>query len=219
MNKIMIKIVAFSDTHRKRPDIKESGDILIFAGDDDIYNVEHLADFVFWFKDLNFTHKIMIAGNHDFYLQNVPFAKEYLKENNVVYLEDSSVEVEGLKIYGSPYTPTFMSWAFMEDEAKLGKRFNKIPKDIDILVTHGPAYGALDQIVPGQNPQYNKGKHLGSVSLKETVDKLQNLKYHIFGHIHGSYGSRGVALNASICDEQYNPVNKPIVVCIDKEEK
>jgi len=208
----MIKIMAFSDTHRQRPIIEDNGDIVIFAGDDDIYTFEHLIDFVQWFKHLNFEYKIMIGGNHDFYLQKEPYTKEYLKENNILYLEDSFVEIKGLKIYGSPYTPTFMNWAFMEDESNLYKRFSKIPKDIDILITHGPAYGILDQIKPNSTGQ--KANHLGSASLKEIVDNITNLKYHIFGHIHGGYGTKGSNINVSLLNEKYIMTNNPIVIYI-----
>ncbi len=206
-----IKIVAFSDTHSKRFNIKESGDILIFAGDDDIYNITELMDFIHWINKANFEHKIVIAGNHDFYFQESRYAKECLKSNNIIYLEDSSIDICGIKIYGTPYTPTFFNWAFMESEKKLENRFSNIPEDVDILVTHGPAKDVLDQVD-------GDGVHAGSISLSSKIMGLPKLKYHFFGHIHGSYGNiDNKFFNVSVSDEDYSLANKPQVVFFDKK--
>jgi hypothetical protein len=61
---------------------------------------------------------------------------------NCIYLENEFTIVHGYKIYGSPLTPEFCGWAFMyqtDEEAK--KNWEKVPDDVDILVTHGPPYG------------------------------------------------------------------------------
>lgn len=206
-----IKIVAFSDTHKKRFDIKESGDILIFAGDDDICNITELMDFIHWINRANFEHKIVVAGNHDFYFQESKYAKECLKSNNIIYLEDSYINICGIKIYGTPYTPTFFDWAFMESEKKLENRFSNIPEDVDILITHGPARGVLDQV-------NGNGVHAGSFSLSDRIKNLSKLKYHLFGHIHGSYGSiDNKFFNVSVNDEKYFLKNKPQIIFFDKK--
>ena len=212
-----MKITCFSDTHRHRPELGK-GDMLIFAGDDDITDIKTLINFTQYIKKQDFKYKIMIGGNHDFFIKNL-FAKEYLIENNIIYLEDQMIEIEGIKIYGTPYTPQFMNWAFMESEDMLLKRYSLIPKDVNILVSHGPAYGVRDQIVYGNSPSIKSGKFLGSKALAEVLPSLIDLKYHIFGHIHGSYGTTHSSINCSICDERYNMANEPIELCLFTEVK
>ena len=124
------------------------------------------------------------------------------------------VEIEGIKIYGTPYTPIFRNWAFMEDEESLLKRFNEIPKDVNILVSHGPAHGMRDQIVYGNSPSIESGKFLGSMALATVLPTLTTLDYHIFGHIHGSYGIKDTSINCSLCNEKYQLDNKPIILNI-----
>ena len=69
---------------------------------------------------------------------------------NVHYLCDSGLEFEGLKIWGSPYTPTFGKWNFMRNRGdEIKKHWDLIPSDVDILVTHGPPYGIFDETIDG----------------------------------------------------------------------
>lgn len=205
-----MKIVCISDTHRHRPEVP-SGDILIFAGDDDINGMSSLISFANYIKDIDCKHKIVVPGNHDFWFERGDLGRiSILEEKGIKVLIDEMIEIEGLKIYGTPYTPIFMNWAFMESEEDLRKRFFRIPEDIDILVTHGPACGVGDQILPGSTGR--QGESLGSLALAEAVSGLKSLKLHVYGHIHGSYGKRINSVNASICDEAYTMANKPIIV-------
>jgi len=216
-----IKIDMISDTHLAQPELK-GGDILIHAGDMTFrgrdYEVEEQLT---WLNDQDYSHIIMIAGNHDFMFENDPEqAKEMLEEfgKNIIYLEDSSVEVEGLKIWGSPYTPWFHDWAFNLSEACLKKQWNDIPKDTDILVTHGPPRGILDQVTARYSD--NQGEHVGCKYLLEKIKEIKPL-IHLFGHIHEGYGIKmptdleTIFINASIMDVNYRPVNKPFTFCLD----
>ena len=112
-----------------------------------------------------------------------------------IYLEDSSVEIQGLKIYGSPYQPPTT-----EGSQECLDKWNHIPSDTDILVTHGPPLGFGDKT--------NSGNRAGCVDLLHTVKQRVKPKYHIFGHIH-------VNVNASTCNRQYHPCNPAIVFDID----
>ena len=125
---------------------------------------------------LPYKHKIVIAGNHELGWDSD--TKDLKNElTNCTYLEDSSVEINGLKIYGTPYQPEFGRWAFnLERGRECLDKWNQIPSDTDILVTHGPPLGFGDEC--------KRGNRAGCVDLLHTVQQRVKPKYHIFGHIH-----------------------------------
>jgi Icc-related predicted phosphoesterase len=187
-------IVCISDTHGDHRDLTlPFGDILVCAGDLQMpwHKDSDLKDFINWFGEQPHTHKILIAGNHDKLIQR-DFHRKYLKmfkKRNIVYLQDSSIEILGLKFWGSPWTPSRPknnNDAFTTNRIKIMKYWNKIPNDIDVLITHCPPLGIGDL-----NSEFYKGvPHKGGdYGLKKTINRLLNLKLHIFGHQH--YG-RGV---------------------------
>ena len=167
-----MKILHLSDTHgyhRRLQDLPEA-DIVIHSGDFCMAGTEEEAfDFINWFCDLPYRHKIFIAGNHDACLYGAII--EGL-DNNTHYLCNSGIEIEGFKFYGVPM--------FMEDCINGHKPLNysKIPIDTDILITHAPPYGILD---------LDEGINYGSEKLIEKLTTL-NLKAHLFGHIHSNHG-------------------------------
>jgi Icc-related predicted phosphoesterase len=205
-----LRFVAISDTHCRHHSIKlPKGDVLIHSGDISYKGKKsEVEDFIKWFSGLNFKYKIFIAGNHDFYFEKEP-ANEILKiiPDNIIYLKDSGTVIEGINIWGSPYTPWFFNWAFNERRgALISRHWDLIPNDTDILITHGPVFGILDVVVNEQN-----------VGCKDLLEKVQGLKpkVHICGHIHEAYGTVKRAgtrfINASQLNEAYELVNKPIV--------
>jgi len=212
-----VKIVAISDTHGKHRNlVLPEGDILIHAGDVSSMGKEsEIKDFLNWFSKTDFTYKIMIAGNHDFYFEKIGDNAKVLEElipANVIYLNDSGVEIENLgqktlRIWGSPIQPWFFNWAFNRNRGEdIKKHWDKIPKNTDMLITHGPAYGILDKTTRNE-----------SVGCEDLLEKVKEAKpkFHICGHIHESYGrtkqSDTEFINASVLDENYNLRNKPIV--------
>ena len=212
-----MKIVAISDTHGKHRNlVLPEGDILIHAGDVSSMGKEsEIKDFLNWFSNTDFTYKIMIAGNHDFYFEKIGDNAKVLEElipANVIYLNDSGVEIENLgqktlRIWGSPIQPWFFNWAFNRNRGEDIKRhWDKIPKNTDMLITHGPAYGILDKTTRNE-----------SVGCEDLLEKVKEVKpiFHICGHIHEAYGyikqSGTEFINASVLDENYNLRNKPIV--------
>lgn len=215
-----MKIVILSDTHGMHFPVKvPDGDILIYCGDFCNWGVkDEVKSFNKWLSSLPHARKIVIAGNHDICLDpdcDDPRTgnKKYNGHEligNADYLENESIEIEGIKFWGSPYTPTFLNWAFMKDDSDLAEIWSKIPEDIDVLITHGPAYGILDATPRGEN--------VGSKSLLKRIEELKSLKYHLFGHIHGCYGVyqaktyTPIFINASVCTEAYKPVNEPVVI-------
>lgn len=220
-----LKIVCFSDTHTLHNKVNlGSGDIALFAGDlmGSGYVEHELISFLDWYNKQDFKYKIMIAGNHDRYIENKPsLFKELLGYYpNIIYLEDLFVEIEGINIYGTPHQKPFYNWAFNRNEKDLEELFSKIPEDTDILLSHAPSYGVQDWL--------KNGFRCGEKTLTKRIESLTNLKYHIFGHIHEAYGTAEVrispdfkyqAINASIVDEEYRLKNKPITFYYAKTER
>jgi Icc-related predicted phosphoesterase len=214
-------IDCISDLHGYHPEL-QGGDLLIIAGDLTARDTadQHM-DFMEWLGYMqNYGTKykkvIYIAGNHDAFLDKSIGSYGPLNTPaswNIIYLCDTGIEFEGLKIWGSPWTPTFFDWHFMKDRGEdIKKMWDLIPDDTDILITHGPAYGIQDEVK--FSSKGNGGKYAGCEELKNTLPRLKNLKLHVFGHVHEGYGQSTVNgvihVNASIMDHEYKPVNKPI---------
>ena len=208
-----MKIVCLSDTHNCNGQITvPDGDILIHAGDATITGtVDEIVLFNEWFANLPHPYKIFVAGNHDWLFETNNRLARSLLDKSIVYLQDSFVEIEGLKIYGSPWQPRFFDWAFnLNRGAELGEKWKLIPDDTDVLITHGPPFGILDEV-----PRRYFVENTGCEELRKRVEKVRP-KLHVFGHIHCGYGAVdnfGVKfINASNCDESYEPTNKAIVI-------
>ena len=209
------EITFISDTHGKHYKLTDDlpgGWMIIHAGD--VSNrglISEINDFTLWFSKLPYEHKIFIAGNHDFGFENEDAKKQINIPDNVIYLQDSEVVIDGIKIYGSPWQPEFNNWAFnLKRGEQLVKKWSMIPNDTDILITHGPAFGMLDYVVQGLT--------VGCEDLVRRVFEI-NPKIHVFGHIHFSYGMKKSVdttfINASSLGERYYYDNKPIVVDYD----
>lgn len=209
------KITVISDTHTKHKQITTDlpgGDILIHAGDISSMGYEHeIREFCKWFNGLhNYTHKVFIAGNHDWLFYESQFqAKMLLRDYpEITYLEDSAAQIEGINFYGSPYQPVFYNWAFNANEETLKKKWHEIPEGTDILLTHGPAHGILDLT-------YNK-ENVGCKSLKYHIMNRVKPKIFAFGHIHEGYGTHKfedtLYINCSSLNRRYHPENAPIIM-------
>jgi len=206
-----------ADLHGFYPQMK-GGDLLIVAGDltanDRTYQY---LEFREWIKSQDYKKKIVVFGNHDMasYDGSFYFNSEWFGAD---FLTDEGIEFDGMKIWGSPWTLTFKGinpqcTAFTGTEWDLSKKFELIPPDIDILITHGPPLGILDKTA--------KGDHVGSDSLRWTIDmKMPELV--IFGHIHecgGQYVTKKGILyvNGSIVDEKYREINRSRKIIFDAQ--
>ena len=215
----MPRIVCLSDTHNCTNEIDvPDGEILIHSGDATITSmVEEVKRFNRWFAGLSHKNKIFVAGNHDWLFERNNELARSLLDRSIVYLQDSSVVIEGLKIYGSPWQPRFYDWAFnLMRGAEIGEKRRLIPNDVEVLITHGPPNKLLDSV-----PTQWGVDNAACEELRKRVENLATLgklKLHVFGHIHCGYGTHeefGVRfVNASICDEQYEPTQAPIVIDI-----
>jgi Icc-related predicted phosphoesterase len=228
-------ITTISDTHTLHYTARlEGGDILIFAGDmSHTGKHKEVGDFIEWLirQATRYKHVIFISGNHDKCF-DPEIGGEYMFDSdemkvkplwlrllltslpkNVHYLENESVEIEGLKIWGSPITPTYgYNWAFNVDRGEdIAKVWKEIPMDTDIVVTHGPAAYKLDHVP--RNMEYT-----GCEDLRYVIDEIKP-KLHICGHIHEGYGidynENTVFVNASYITYNYRPINKPQVIELD----
>lgn len=196
-----MKILHLSDTHgchRRLRNLPEA-DVVVHSGDFTMNGSEAEAiDFMNWFCDLPYSHKVFICGNHDdcLYGANIDGL-----DDNVHYLCNSGVEIDGLKFYG---VPMFMGDCITDRQSR---NYARIPADTDILITHSPAYGILD---------FDDGINYGSEEILHRLPSIPNLKAHLFGHIHAQHGivsHNGITFsNGAIMNYDYSDLSKPRII-------
>ena len=197
-----MKILHLSDTHgchRRLRDLPDA-DIIVHSGDFTMSGSQQEAiDFMNWFSELPYLHKIFICGNHDECLFNANI--EGLNPN-VHYLCNSGVKINGVKFYG---VPMFLYDCITDRQAR---NYAGIPLDTDVLITHAPAFGILD---------FDDGINFGSEELLAKLPSL-NLKAHLFGHIHAQNGvttiNGTIFSNGAIMNSSYDNLNKPQLIII-----
>ncbi len=242
-----MRILILSDTHSRIRDVFSSWsledrenalscDLLIHGGDLTSYgHLSELESELSWINNNFHMDKVIISGNHDFYLDtnwsaHTPQGKRRFSSNglgssqdidvlmlkhNMIYLNDSSYVKNGVRIWGSPVTPWFHDWAFNRQRGyDIQKHWDMIPNDTDILVTHGPPRGILDLLTPSRYRDLSESPNVGCDHLLSKVVEIKP-KVHIFGHIHEGRGmiekSGTVFINASCLDVNYEPINNPII--------
>lgn len=220
----MTKIAVISDTHGMHLNVNvPDADIAIHCGDFSSHgSYKDAVKFVNWFGTLPHKYKIFIAGNHDIFFEqgNASEINMFLKTMppNVIYLQDSGIELEGIKFWGSPVQPRFFNWAFNRDRGPdIKKHWDLIPPGTDVLITHGPARFRVDEAPRGYS---QPTEHTGCIDLLYTIKAIKP-KLHLCGHIHYSYGhcygDNVHHINASICNESYAPANKPYLIEVIKD--
>jgi Icc-related predicted phosphoesterase len=220
-----VEIYAISDMHGSLPSIPDC-DLLIVAGDicpdfpnkfqkyewfdnGSVKQLEWLANsYRPWLEDLSERgiEVIGIAGNHDFVFERMAPDVEEL-QLPWTYLLDEGVIWRGLSIWGTPWVPGLRRWAFYASETALYARTQGIPRDLDILISHGPPYGTADEVLPKFG-----GTHVGDEALAFELRVDLRPKVIVTGHIHEQYGRHttptGVTLyNVSHMDDNYDPNN------------
>jgi len=226
-----MQIIAISDTHGEHRDVElPKGDVLVHAGDFTVSGKKSATlDFVNWLSLQPFDHKIFVAGNHDFWAEtHEAELTDYANERGVHYLCNSSVELEGLNFWGSPSTPRFMDWAFMYSPgADAESQWSQVPATVDVLVTHGPPLGILDDLYVAPDTRLSFGDKLDHSAESHVTAQSENVgcealakrimqvkpRLHLFGHIHEAFGSMSVGrtqfVNASVMDRRYKLANPP----------
>lgn len=211
-----MKLVIISDTHGQHEKLDlPPGDIIIHAGDWTARDTAgELLQFADWMASLPYEHKIVICGNHDYQPDVDKYIyRDVFSAKGTIYLQDSEIDIDGIKFYGSPWTPTFLNWHWMKERGvDIAERWALIPDDTDVLITHGPPMGWLDT-----NREHQK---VGCEELASWIKSRPNKKLltHCFGHIHEGYGLHSsyrynaYFINASVFNEHYKLANAPIVV-------
>jgi Icc-related predicted phosphoesterase len=238
-----MRITHISDTHNKHNQLNgklPGGQLLIHSGDFTSIGRKHEVEkFIEWFDKQDYTHKVFIAGNHDLTFQSERMYEEksayferrvfdtpgsegkpdWLIElldnlpDNVYYLENSSIKLEGINIWGSPHSPSFgYGWAFNKDRGHdISQCWNEIPMDTDIVITHTPIYGYNDRAS-------NTNQNVGCSDLYHRLREVQP-HLHFAGHIHEAYGWKTMGLtkwhdlhtfNGCSCNLRYEAENNPI---------
>lgn len=213
-----MRIVFLSDTHNYAIQSVPDGDMVVHAGDATGQGtLPEIGQFLEWYGDLPHKHKVFVAGNHDWLFQTSHnLAWQMCLDRSIYYLEDSGKIVDGLHLYGSPWQPVFCDWAFNAYDEDLEERFQHIPGGLDLLITHGPPYGILDESA------YDfKIKNIGSKVLLDHVKRAKP-RVHVFGHAHGNPGQKQIGdtlfINAAICNPKYVPINEPIYIDLPRRK-
>ncbi|WP_020559270.1 metallophosphatase domain-containing protein [Thiofilum flexile] len=206
-----MQLTFISDTHGKHAFLTlKGGDALIHCGDfSTMGELDEIEDFAIFMGKQKFQHKIVIAGNHDWSLEDDRRmeAETLFKENGVIYLHDSGIDINGYHFWGSPIQPVFCHWAFNRPRGEvLQEHWLKIPDYTDVLITHTPPYGILDVCYDGV--------HVGCEALLVAVERVKP-RIHAFGHIHEGYNTLEqegtLFINACSLNEDYQFKNPPIV--------
>lgn len=218
---LTIKILATSDLHGELPTISAPADLLALIGDIfiDASEPEQMLwlrrELIPWLSTIPVNEVLLVGGNHDFVLET-KVCREFLAREDlpvqVTYLEDKTIERNGLTIHGSPWTHRPTAWAFNREEDLLYDTWKNLA-EIDILMTHSPPYGILDEAFNGKWME-----SMGSKSLLKIVESNPP-KLHLFGHIHPAAGVKTTQettfVNVSRMAEAYNPINPFLLIDTD----
>lgn len=211
-----MRVAATSDIHSRFVFDIPKCDLFIIAGDllmrGGLSEVGALNEFLRRQRD-KFKICIVTPGNHDAIFES-DFSLAASTLTNATVMIDQEIIVDGVRIWASPWTPTFGNWHFMKDRgSSIRRKWELIPEGLDILITHGPPQGILD----ATDGRYSGGRPL-NVGCADLLDVLQSMeappRYHIFGHIHHSFGKldspRTTNLNVCLLDEDYAAKNAPV---------
>jgi len=237
-----ISVLCISDTHSLESKMENTrlppADILVHAGDfTNVGKKKEVQEFVNWLEEHldrgDFKHIVLIAGNHDTTFHKEFFMapgggnrffrnktnidcdaiRDIVLDSRIVYLEDESAELFGVKLYGSPWQPYFCNWAFnLQRGEECREKWEQIPESIDILITHGPPAFHGDKTMPAKD-------NVGCLDLLKKIEQIQP-QFHVFGHIHEGYGVtqqtnlKTYFINASTCNLTYRPNQDPIMFYI-----
>ena len=226
----LLKVIALSDVHLQPMEkiLKGcEGDLLVIAGD--MTFTGSLQEMTRFKKDLlkvrnQFTSVSWCAGNHERELDpargfhnGLNYCRELAQDTNTDFLHNSGVTYtengRDIKVWGSPFTPTFFDWGFLKDRGEpIAQVWKEIPEGLDLLVCHGPMKGVLDRL-PWS------GEEVGCEELRARLDSMEACpKVFTHGHIHCAAGSKlhrtplGKNIqvyNVAIVNEDYKIENPP----------
>ena len=224
-----LKIAAISDLHGYFPEMVESADILLIAGDISPLQIQFNkpkmktwieTEFAYWIKSLPVDKVFLIAGNHDSYFENISQSKIvamqqacekliYLKNELAHYIDSSG---QYWSIFGTPYCHIFGNWPFMRSEEYMIEKFKEIPDQVDIIISHDPPFAAGDvdvilDVPVGRMGRVRLHEHLGNQPLRARIEHV-DYKLLVCGHIHGgehTFNEGWKSVNVSYLNEAYEP--------------
>ncbi len=189
-----MKILHISDTHNCHRQLKNlpEADVIVHSGDVSMNGkIEEVLDFLNWFSQLPYGHKLFVEGNHDTSLFK---CKINGLPDNMHFLQDEAIRIGGVNFYGVSMKRSY-------DSVKL-----QIPDDTDVVISHEPPFGILDFV---------DEMHYGDGKLMDQLKQLQP-RLHLFGHIHPQYGKKTVGLttfvNSALLGEGFELVNIPQII-------
>ena len=144
-----MKILQISDTHNRHRQLTNlpEADVIVHCGDFvDNGTEEEVLDFLNWYIDLPYKYKIFVTGNHDLCLWDAKDIEDL--PENVFFLQDRGVTIEGVKFFGIAYNHS--------------ERL--IPEGTDIVITHEPPIMILDE---------SAGIHWGNVPLFKRIMEVR----------------------------------------------
>jgi len=201
-------LVIVADTHELHREVDvPNGDILLFAGDMTMFSrrPEMVHDFNNWLGELPHRHKVCTVGNHEFLAESNPKFSSLLP--NAIVLINQSVEIDGLRVYGSPITVHAGGAFGMSSPAERARHWKNIPRNTNVLLVHGPPWGILDGAP-------DSDEHEGDPELRAAINTLPDLRLVAFGHNHSGHGQLEVdgilyvnaALMGPLGDLEYKPI-------------
>jgi len=201
------------------------GDVYIHCGDISFRGeLDIIRSYCNWVKELPHKSKLQINGNHEVgirYGSKRDVVLQMFRDAGLSYLENDGIEIDGTYFWGSPITPEFCGWEFMEPRGKgMAKVWEKISEKTNVIICHGSPYGILDQVptgIPGHKESVGCEELLKRINV---LKPLGHLKAVCFGHLHRDNNEPPVEIdgikfcNASICNNAYQPTNSPIAIDI-----
>lgn len=210
--KDIVRLLLLSDTHCQHRSLHvPDGDILIHAGDFTLFNQsrDSVRDFNDWLAKLPHRHKVVIPGNHEYKFADPKWRRLI---SAATLLLNEGAEVNGIRIWGSPLTPSNFESFGATSASDCGRIFRRIPAGIDLVITHGPPLGILD--AAGRN-----NRNQGCAHLLEAIRRARPA-LHVFGHIHQSYGTAfvngTVFVNAALAGPEYRLIRQPFMIEFDR---
>ena len=209
-----MKIWHISDTHMNHGQLQipEGVDLVVHSGDatnwaDPYRNESEMRAFIDWFATIPIPKKIFVPGNHDTSIDKGLVPRDLIEHRGITLLIDQEIVIDGLKFWGTPWTPRYGNWSWMVDRGTINRKWDGIPDDTDVLICHGPPYGILDATYA----QNNKVELVGCSALAKRVTKVEP-QLMLFGHVHSTKDIRNAGVrtvsdyrtrfsNASCCDD------------------
>lgn len=218
-----MRLICLSDTHNQHEHLtgwlvqnQKEGDVLVHAGDLTTYGSRmEVEEATTWLASLPYQTKLLVWGNHD----EFGSSPQFTMPAGITLLQDSGVEIQGIKIWGSPWVPRLLRSHTGRDKDALRQAWGLIPSDTEVLITHGPPYGILDQMDWFTGNSFVE-RRMGCEYLARMLrDQCPALRVHVFGHMHENHGCheghRITHYNVAILDDNHQRGRLPTIIPLD----